>query len=236
MTTQPARSSSSLTADLESHFAVASPFAGAVALCRQSGQTWLISRTLADALEVGGQAGRRVILHFCEAAAFVAWGYMQSLQEKCLLRVAWQQTATLPISLSHAQNLMQQPALSDKAGQILLRLFAQAGDLQDIGTQQEPNSINAEKAIMAADGSAQNHQGRGSMQSFVIWQHPVRLAPGKAIGAMGEDSSDVVEEAHRELAAQVVHDDFCNEVISYSLLVRDSTSESDEMKLLLGMT
>ncbi|KAK9834748.1 hypothetical protein WJX74_009191 [Apatococcus lobatus] len=103
---------------------------------------------------------------------------------------------------------MQQPALSEKAGQILLRLYAQAGDLQDVGAL----SINhADQAILTAERSRQNSQGRESMQSFLIWQRPVRLAPGKAIGAMGEDSVDVSEEAQRELAAPVLNDEFCKQ-------------------------
>lgn len=213
MTAQPAGLDSSPPADLTSHFAVASPFAGAVAHCRQSDQAWLISKTLADALDVNGRPGRRIILHFCEAAAFVAWGYMQSLQDKCLLRVAWQQTATLPISLSHAQNLMQQPALSEKAGQILLRLFAQAGDLEDVGEQQGHHHVIGNIAQSGLQDPRRKTQEAAPMQAAIMWQLPVRLAPGKAVAAMGEDSSDVVEEAQRESAIPVLQDDFCNQVI-----------------------
>ena len=85
----------------------------------------------------------------------MAWGFMQDLQDGCLLNVAWQQTATLQISLSHVQNLMQQPAMSDKAGQILLRLFGQANDCQNISHALEASAPAAAAAAQWLDDNLQ---------------------------------------------------------------------------------
>ena len=185
----------------ESHFAVASPVSGAVALCRQSNQAWLISRALADILQQSKGAGHRVFLHFCEAAAFVAWGYMQDLRDGCLLSVSWQQTATLQISLSHAQNLMLNPALSDKAGQILLRLFGQANDLQNVQPSGRANGT-ATDTLMQPDGDQEGPKAQ-MMSSSLNWNHPPRLLQGNDVAAMGEDGRDSLEEVQRETSVPV---------------------------------
>ena len=214
---QPLQSPYSVS--VESHFALASPFAGAVAFCRQSEKAWLVSRALAEALERSKQAGEQVILHFCEAAAFVAWGYMQDLQDKCLLKVAWQQMATLPISLSHTQNLMQQPALSIKAGQILLRLFAQAADLQTI-SQTPDLSGAAEPPRHSSPFSNHNQhlqreQEMNLMQPPIDWRKPSHLMEGKEVAATGEESIDALDEAQREVASSAAPTDPAEQVMSH---------------------
>ncbi len=193
----------------ESHFAIASPFSGAVTQCRQSAQAWLISRSLAEALSNSRQLGHQVFLHFCEAAAFVAWGFMQDLQEGCLLRVAWQQTATLQISMSHAQNLMQQPALSDKAGQILLRLFSQAADCQNISLA--PEAARSAEAATAALLPSTNEESP-FMASSLDWNSPSQLLQGKDVAAKGEESQDTQYQVARESSIPVSHDDASDQV------------------------